>query len=131
MSQRRATDRARTIAARLEYIEHLVLQLRTEVHALAAGRDRDPLELLTKAAARRLLHCDKPTLDAMLRSGRLRGAPAPSGKGVRIPRAELERLTRPPPPPEPPRRPPRRPSRGAASGPGIAIRAIPVPRGDE
>jgi hypothetical protein len=133
---------ARQPEDRLDRVERLLLELRAELRQVARGRAAaggDVSDLLTKAAVRRLIHCDKATLEAMLRSRRLRGVPAPSGKGTRIPRSELERYQSAGAPsaaealaPVKARRAARARPRGpAAVEAAAAIRGIPVPSADK
>ncbi len=126
---------ARQLEDRLARIEQMLAEL------LARERPRDERGLYTKRAAARILGCDRATtLEQLIRSGRLRAVPGPSGKGLRIPREELERARRAgigpaiasPEVPAPRSRKARASARGAAAADVAArIRAIPVPRSDE
>ena len=117
--------------ARLE-----ALVRRLEERLAAVERPAGP-ELLTKRAAARALGCDRATtLEQLIRSGRLRAVPAPSGKGLRIPRSEVERAKREglrqaparAASPAPPRVRPRGSARArpAAADVAAAIRSLPV-----
>lgn len=77
--------------ARLERLERKLDALLARGRAPAGGG----AALVTKRAAARILGCDRgTTLEQLIRSGRLPTVTAPSGKGLRIPRAELERVLR-------------------------------------
>lgn len=102
------------------------------------GAARGSGELLSKREAARRLRIDRgTTLEELLRSGRLRAVPALSGKGVRIPSAEVERLQREglQPGATPAMSAPRKPRRSQrpATGPELerSIRSIPIPGAEE
>lgn len=117
-------------------IEELLATVRRlEAKVDALSRPAAASRLLSKRQAAALLHCDRgTTLEDLIRSGGLRVVSAPSGKGIRIPSAEIDRVLRDgllaPVRSAAPALPlPARARRGASAAEvAQAIRAIPVPR---